>query len=146
MSISYSECVKYLGVVIDFQLNFKSHILTIENKIARSVGILSKLNPFLPKSALLNLYYALIHPHLLCGFPVWGSTFPTYLSTINTLQNEAIRLISGSSYRHHVTPFYSNINILKFSDLFKLEVAKIVSRHYSGNLPSPISNLFISSN
>jgi len=33
----------------------------------------------LPKEILLNLYYALVHPHLLYGLLVWGSTYPSYL-------------------------------------------------------------------
>ena len=39
-SIPESENVKHLGVMIDSQLNFKSHVLTIENKISRSVDML----------------------------------------------------------------------------------------------------------
>ena len=33
------ESSKYLGVNLDYKLNFKSHICIIENKVARSVGI-----------------------------------------------------------------------------------------------------------
>ena len=70
------KSVKYLGIYIDEQLNFKCHIECIKQKISRAVGILDKLKSFLPKPALLKLYYALVHFHLLCGSAIWGSTFP----------------------------------------------------------------------
>ena len=37
------ETPKYLDINVDFKLNYKLHITLIENKVARSVGILSKL-------------------------------------------------------------------------------------------------------
>ena len=60
---------KYLGVFIDSRLNFHSHIKSVENKVARSEGILSKLRHF-PSNSLLKLYYAFIHPHLLYGLSI----------------------------------------------------------------------------
>ena len=42
---------KYLGIILDNQLNFADHIKNIETKVARSVGILSKLSYYLPNSA-----------------------------------------------------------------------------------------------
>ena len=41
---------KYLGVIIDNKLNFKTHIHNVENKVSRSVRILpSSDSSFLPK-------------------------------------------------------------------------------------------------
>ena len=77
--INCFESSKYLGVSLDNKLNFKSHICIIENKAARSVGILSKLRYVFPSSALLLLYYSLIHPHLLFGLPLWGNANQSFL-------------------------------------------------------------------
>ena len=43
----------------------------LSSEIARSVGLLNKLKYFLPSSALLKLYYALIHSHFNYGPAVW---------------------------------------------------------------------------
>ena len=72
-------CCKYFGILIDNKLNFKQHIQLVESKIAKLVGILNKLRHIFPSSALLLIYFALVHPHLLYGLPIWGSTFPIYL-------------------------------------------------------------------
>ena len=112
----------------------------IENKISRFIGIIIKLKSFLHPTALLKLYYALVHPHLLCGFLVWGTTYTSYLAKLYTLQNKVVRHIGGGSYCEDSTPFYSNLKILK------LETGKLLSRHLQNNLTPLISSLFIKTN
>ena len=111
LSIFYDECPincfetsKYLGVNLDNKLNFKSHICIIENKVARSVGILSKPRYLFPSSALLLLYYSLIHPHLLFSLPLWGNANQSNLNRLQRLQNKAIRIISDSKLRMSSNP------------------------------------------
>ena len=143
VEINPCESIKCLGVQIASQLTFNLHIRMIENKISRSIGIIIKLKSFLPPSALLKLYYALVHPHLFYGLFAWVTTYTSYLAKLCTLQNKVVRHIGGGSYREHSTPYYSNLKILKLPDLLKLETAKLVFRHLQNTLPPLISNLFI---
>ena len=78
-NISIPQCIsiKYLGLTIDMNLNFDFHISNIAYKISRTVGIISKIRHYLPETALLKIYYAQIHSHLLYDLIIWGSTFPT---------------------------------------------------------------------
>ena len=55
--------IKFLGVHIDRHLTFNSHINYLSTKISRSVGLIYKLNNYLPYSVLLKIYHALIHPY-----------------------------------------------------------------------------------
>ena len=68
--IPCKEVLKYLGIRVDHNINFKSHIHTTVSKLARSAGILNKLRFILPPSTILLLYYSLKHPHLLFGLPI----------------------------------------------------------------------------
>ena len=115
--ISAENSVKYLGINFDLNLNFRKHIEVIENKLSRSLAILSKLKPVLPQNALLKLYYAMVHPYLIYSLVAWGSTFPSYIEKLNILQNKAVKLIGGGNYLHRATPYYSKLNILKLPDL-----------------------------
>jgi len=54
---------KYLGVMIDENLNWKSHVSQIENKIKRGVGVICRLRHSVTRPILLNLYYSLIYPY-----------------------------------------------------------------------------------
>ena len=94
--ISCFESSNYLGVNHNNKVNFKAHICIIENKVARSFGILSKLRYLFPSSALLLLYHSLVHPHLLFGLPLNNQS---YLNKLQPLQNKAIRIITDSKLR-----------------------------------------------
>ena len=63
---------KYLEVILKNILSFNDHTAHVENKIARSIGIISKLYHYVPSEILMKLYYILIHPHLLYRILVWG--------------------------------------------------------------------------
>ena len=142
-SIPSIHSSKYLGMILDDKLNFKSHISNMETKLSRAVGILSKVRYIFPHSTLLLLYFALVHPHILYGLPLWGSTFPSYLTKLQRLQNKAIRIISNSKPTASVTPLYLKLGILKISDLYTLETAKIMHQHAKQNiLPRTFSMYF----
>ena len=72
--IQHVNVLKYLGIEIDSQLNFKSHIDNVRSKIAKGIKILFRLNKILTSNALLMLYYALVHPHLTYGILIWDFT------------------------------------------------------------------------
>ena len=98
---------------------------------------------YLPTCAILQLYYSLIHTHLLYGLVVWGSSYKSKLKKLLSLQNEVVKLIGGGLLRNKATPFYFQLGILKLTDLFKLEVGKFVHAHFKNELPSSLSDYFI---
>ena len=48
--IKWAESIKWLGVLLDENSTWKPHIKYIENKIAKSIGLLFKAKPFLNNS------------------------------------------------------------------------------------------------
>ena len=136
------ETVKYLGVIIDSKLSFAPHIKYLESKLSN--GIISRLKSTLPNDALLKLYYALFQSHLLYGLTICGSTFPTYLNPIKTLQNRAVKNIGSGSMYDNSNPYYVGFNILKLQNLYIVETAEIVYNyiHRPSMLPSSFLNYF----
>ena len=94
-----------------------------EAKLSRNVGILFKLNKDLPTSALITLYYALVHPFLFYGISVWRSTNKTFFTKLRSLQNKALKAIGHLGW--HVSPkhLYSKFKILKLDDVYKTELS-----------------------
>ena len=134
--LSCHESCNYLGVYIDSKMQLKTNIKLIELKIAKVVGILNKLRFFFPKTTLLLLYYAVVHPYFLYALPVWGCTFPSYLRKLQCLQNKAFRIIFNSNRLTLVTPIFHALEILKIKDLFKYEVGKLMFQFCKKNFPS----------
>ena len=54
--------VKYLGVLIDYQLTFKYHIDELNKKVSRAIGTLYKLRPLVTSKILSNVYNAITYP------------------------------------------------------------------------------------
>ena len=98
----------------------------------------------LPLKALCKIHFALFHPHLLYGLVAWGSTFPTYMSKLESIQNKAVKIMGSGTTRESPTPFYGQLKILKLSDLYKFEIAKLVHDFLHDKLPSSsvFSHLF----
>ena len=107
--IANKDVCKYLRVIIDSKLNFKAFINHVKSKIAKSVDILTRLRYLFPSSTSFLLYFGLLQPNLLYGLLLWESTFPSYLTNLQRLQNKAIRIISNSNYK---------VGCCKFYDLF----------------------------
>ena len=53
--IERSECLKFLGLLLDENLCWKEHIIYIESKIAENIGLLYKAKPYINKNFLLSL-------------------------------------------------------------------------------------------
>ena len=117
---------KFLGIIIDKQLNWKNHILSVANKVSRSVGILGRVRYILPQRTLLTLYYSLVHPHLLYCITVWGNTSNLNIKLF-CLQKKALRIVSNSTYTSSSTPIFKKLGILKIMDLYNLHIMMFMS-------------------
>ena len=80
--LEQSKSVRYLGVVINNKLNWKSHIEYINHKINIGIGIIKKLRYSVREETLINLYHTLIKPHIDYGILAWASANKTSLKTI----------------------------------------------------------------
>ena len=104
--LTQETSIRYLGVYIDYNISWKTHITNISKKIKRSIGILSKLRYFLSTKTLLSLYYALVVPFLSYCIIAWGNTYQTTLQPLFILQKKALRIITFSSYNEHSSPLF----------------------------------------
>jgi hypothetical protein len=57
--------IKYLGVFIDENLNWKQHISYVYEKCLKYIGIFYKLRSRFPPSAMRILYFAFVYPHII---------------------------------------------------------------------------------
>ena len=83
------ESVKFLGIMFDNDLKFKSHVKYIGEKISKTNGILYRLNSFVPKKCLITLYYSLIYPYLIYCNLVWGNSYKTNLRILVLMQKKS---------------------------------------------------------
>ena len=99
--IDESGHTKFLGVIIDYKLNWKKHISYIIGKIAKWIGVITNARKLLDKEILVTLYYTFIYPYLCYCNHVWGNTFASYLEKLFLMQKKIIRIIHGVRPRTH---------------------------------------------
>ena len=73
--VERSECLKFLGALLDENLCWKEHIKYIESKIAKNIGLLYKAKPYIDKHSLLSLYL-LTYIHILTTGTLHGEVKP----------------------------------------------------------------------
>jgi len=118
-ALDYSSETKYLGMIIDESLSFKSHINYIGNKVSKSLGIMYRLSGGVSENILRNLYYAFIYPYLIYCNLVWGGAAPVHVNRLLLLQKKAVRTITGSEFLDHSEPLFIKTGILKMEQIYK---------------------------
>ena len=74
--------ITFLRVSLDNKLKFDQHIKSTYMEISKSIGILNKLQYFVPKSCKLTIYYSCIYPYPQYCTPVWGSTSNNHIKIL----------------------------------------------------------------
>ena len=89
VNIERSRCQKFLGVLLDENLNFQSHINSVRLKVSRAIGIMKKMRDIAPPNILKKLYYAIAYPHITYSIEVWGKSSKT---AIKRLSNKILKV------------------------------------------------------
>ena len=65
MDLGSMFCIrpKSLGVYVDENLSWTTHINQITKKIASGIGALKRVRPFVPVNTLMTIFNSLVQPH-----------------------------------------------------------------------------------
>jgi hypothetical protein len=132
---------KFLGIIIDSNLNWKPHIEHIKSKISKQIGIFCRIRHYVPPCILKTLYNTLILPHFSYGILTWGKTYPTHLNSLYILQKKIIRIISLSHYFAHTPPLFKILNILPLDKLYKYHLSLFAYNFVNFSVPTSIHEL-----
>ena len=120
-SIDVVQHFNYLGIMLDENVSWKTHIAMVRNKLSRINGILHRLKYYFPRNIIVTLYKSLFTPHINYGTLLWGQAG----ENLDKIQKKTIRTITYNNYTAHTKPLLKELNLLK--DMFDL---KIISLSY----------------
>ena len=135
VNLERKDCIKYLGVLIDENLSWRKHVVTVATKISKTIGMLSKLRHFVPSSLLVNVCNALISPYLTYGLISWETP-------VLILQNRALRLIYSANRQDRAIPLFLDAKVLPLNLLYYESVLNLMHDIDVKNAPINILNLF----
>jgi len=136
-----SSSIKYLGVIIDENLNWDNHINNLSIKLNRANAMLSKVRYYVNNKTLLSIYHAIFQSHLIYACKVWGQSF-SKLKRLIILQKKAVRLINFAPKNSHTNPLFHQSKMLKINDFIKVENCLFISKSMNKLLPEIFLNWF----
>ena len=101
ISVQNTESCKYLGIFIDCDLKWHTHINYIHNKLLKFTSIFYKIRIKLPESILRMICFTFVHSQLLYGIEVYANTTSNHLAKSMTLNDKLLRIIQKKSSRSH---------------------------------------------
>ena len=128
------DCVSFVGLNIDNQLSWKTHIGKVNANIRKKVGILFRLRNVVPTDVLVLLYNTLLQPHLEYGIEAWGSAYESNLKCLYISQKMAVRAITFSPFMTPSRSLFENLKILDIFQLHKLCVCSFMLNLVNGKL------------
>ena len=88
--IKQSNCVKYLGVLIDSSLNWKPQIQKVCTKLASACWALYQLRKYVDYKTLVMVYNSTLHSHLMYCISSGGSASNSNMRPLFLLQKRAM--------------------------------------------------------
>ena len=135
---------KFLGHVLDENLNFEGHINHIMKKLLRANYALSTSKNFVPLNIRKTIYHSLFESHLNFGSIIWGCAQPKQIKKLSTLQKKAVRLISGKKQKCHTSNIFKELKLLNIFDLISLNQAMYIRKYKNKQLPESFFNIYSS--
>ena len=139
VQITREREVKYLGVILDEKLTWKSHTVYINNKLSKCLWALCKLRHYTNIETLKLIYYSLAHPHLQYCLSSWGGTSNSNLNPLLIRQKRMIRIIMNKPFRSPSSPLFFELKVLKLHELYKFRIAILMFNNKSGKVQMPQS-------
>ena len=126
----------FLGVIMDENLNWKSEISHVANKVSKCTGITRKSSFYLSTKTSRTLYFSLVFT-LLLQLSL-GLHLQNYLIGLEILQKRVIRTtlcIAKTTFDAHTDPIFQNLGILKFHDIYLVQLGLFMYSYQNHTLP-----------
>ena len=135
---------KYLGVMIDSDLKWQSHVDLVYSKLLKFTGIFYKLRCFLSANVLRLLYFAFVHSQILYGIEVYANTCHAQLNKLCVLNNKILRIIQNKPLCTPVVQLYKSYNTLPIPELHHFQLLCLVFKYFNckDKLPTVFTNFF----
>ena len=125
--------IKFLGVFIDENVTWETHINYVNEKISKNIGIMYKARKYLSFNNMKSLYFSIIHCYINYANIASGSTGKSKLLKLHKHQKHISRMIH---YQTKTTPSRNLMKKLKILNIFQLNIFQNLVFMYQHNINS----------
>lgn len=109
---------KYLGLILDKYLNWKSHIEKIKRKLLSLTGLLQNIKKSLPRKVRYIIYNSLVKPHIDYLIEVWGTAGKNNLEILQRAQNRLIKILFNYKFLTSSRKIYEDTKIMNIKQSY----------------------------
>ena len=142
INVTRVQSSKFLGIIIDENLNWKPHIQLVKSKLSKTLSIIYKASKLINYEGMVTLYWSLFLPYLTYCCEIWGNTYATNVNCIYVTQKKVVRIIHHEERLAHTNCLFKQMHSLKFHDLVKYRTAIVMFKLYYGKLPTLLQSRF----
>ena len=134
---------KYLGLIMDSNLNWHDHIDYIASKVSSRLGLLGRIRKYITVDTCKQLHCSLIQPLYEYCDVVWSNADKTHLQRLLRLQKRGARLILKRKTNDcRSSALFKELGWVNLTDRWTFHKCETVYRCLNHFCPSYLSNLF----
>ena len=131
---------KVLGVTLDSELNWHSHLNSLSKRLSKNVYLLSRLRKFATKEALKLFFDAHINSFVNYASTIWDNCSGEYMKRINSIHRRAIKFLLPNP-NISTDDKFKELNILPLDKQLFFNKAVITHKIYNDQAPPYLSPL-----
>lgn len=118
--------IKYLGLLIDENLNWSLHLNKISDKVVSMLSALYRSRDYLSNKSKFQIYNAFFLTHFRYLLPVWGMCGEVNFNKAQILQNKILKILFNFDWLTSTNTIYLNLNLNKLRVILEIEQCKLV--------------------
>lgn len=142
VALSKVRSVKCLGVDIDENITWETHIQSIRLKVSRNIAALRKVKKIFNRGNLVSLYRALIEPYFIYCSIVWDNINETLDKQLQILQNRAARIITGAPLLKSSSLILAELSWMNIKEMREKQKAILMYKIVHGLAPDYLTEMF----
>lgn len=109
---------KTLGLIIDSNLNWATHIDNLISRLGKGIYALKRLKPITSNHTLRSVYFAYIESLISYGIVYWGGSSQYYMQMVLKAQKRAIRTMANLTPRESCREYFIKLKIMTVVNLY----------------------------
>lgn len=134
LSIKYEDNIleqvvntKFLGIIVDQNCNWKSHINYVCDKLDKFVYAIKRLRSTVSVDAAVTAYHGYVSSVLSYGLILWGNSVEVLMAF--RVQKKCVRAISGVWFLDSCKPLFKKFKILPLPCMYIKELCMLVKQY-----------------
>jgi hypothetical protein len=132
---------RVLGIVIDDQLSWKSHINVLSKKISRNLYLLNKLRPLVTSDGLKSFFFAHCMSHMNFASNIWCNASEVHIKKINSLHKRGIKILCTQPDLSTLEK-YDKLHLLTLDKQFIFNTALLMFKVTNAGAPAYLNTFF----